>query len=90
MKIISKQKSIKLIGFLLALLASLTVLEAGVKFNQTYKYVGYERRDQFKWQTIAEQAQGQLSACNSDLETAKEEKATAIRAGNEDIMGEIK
>lgn len=84
MKIINRKKSIKLALIMSALTLSLFAVQCAKVFVHDYRILVIEKRDG-SWATIAEAAQGELSACNKDLELAKEGKQAAMRAANEDL-----
>lgn len=75
-------------GLIKTLLAtiSLTILvvtiQIGMQFIQSYKFVGFEKRDQSTWVGIAEVAQADYQNCQADLNTLKKARDEA----NSDIM----
>lgn len=83
MKIVTRKKSLKLAGMLLAILIALTAIEASMKFMSEYKYVGFiKTQGQGNWISVAEVAQADNQNCQSDLKTMKAARDEA----NADIM----
>ncbi len=86
MKLITKKKALKLVGLQVALLIALLITQIGIQFAQSYKWIGFEKKDQSSWVGIAETAQADKMSCQDELAQVKAEKDQAIEAGNQDIL----
>ncbi len=84
MKIITQKRSLKLIGLQLALITAVLATQMMMTFFHDYRLLVFEKKDG-SWINIAETAEGNLSACQSDLAQAKADKQTAIEAANPDL-----
>ena len=81
MKRITRTHTLKFIGYQVCLLLTLILVQMGLQFAQSYRWVGFEKKDQSTWVGIAETAEANYSNCQSDLDTMK----AARDAANSDI-----
>jgi len=90
MTIINRKRAYKTIGLQLALIVAILLSRATMLFFHDYRLLVFEKKDQSTWVGIAEQKEGELYACQKDLEQAKADKQAAVAANNADIMQPIK
>lgn len=57
-------------------------LQCAMQFLQTYKFVGFIKKDQSSWVGLAETAQADYQSCQSDLDAARKARNEA----NSDIL----
>lgn len=67
------------------LVCGLVIVQIGLQFAQTHKWVGFVAKDESNWIGIAEVAQADRNTCLEEVEQLKAEKAEAIKANNLDL-----